>query len=178
MRGGYQFDKIAECVFKITFDGLILFREMPGRKAGFLIIVLANILLAGFSILPHDHDGGYVHLHQKNCPYHSQPSNSANHDLDHRHDSHGDHRDCLLRQAYVISSESSRLVCPVTRDMNPHEDFQFFQAHRDVHQFLQSDNKASIPPPLIESGYSFQAGRIFGYGPLPPSDIYHPGNWQ
>ena len=135
---------------------------MPGRKAGFLILLLANILLAGYSILPHDHYGGYVHLHQRNCPFHSQASNSSNHDLDHRHDSNSDHRDCLLRQAYVISPESSRLACPATRDMNPHEDSQFFHATRDVHQILESDNEASIPPPLIESGYSFQPGLFFG----------------
>jgi hypothetical protein len=138
------------------------------RSTGLLIMLIANILLVSHSILPHQHAGGFVTLDSEN---HSGPALAApphTDDFRHEHNEQDTHQECLLQQAYLLSGNSSRLDFTLIDHPNLLVDFLPVIFNSDATIYASDFYKAAVPPPLLNSHYTFLANRIFGLR-APPS---------
>jgi hypothetical protein len=138
------------------------------RSTGLLIMLIANILLVSHSILPHQHDGGFVSLDAENHTGLSMPAETRTDDCDHKHNGQNAHQECLLQQAYLLSGSSSRFYFTLDEQANDLIGFLPIIVNPYPPVYATAFDKVSVSPPLLNSHYTFLVNRIFGLR-APPS---------
>jgi|GEM_PF-3315321 len=124
------------------------------RSAGLLFILIANILLVAHSILPHQHFGGFAWIHADHYEDQNEPAGIHTEDADHKHEDHDNDQACLLKQAYLVPANSSRLDCPLVDQLNQNFDFQLIYTNQDTSRYLPFFYKIPVPPLLLLGRYS------------------------
>jgi len=129
---------------------------------GLIFILVANILLVGHSILPHDHQDGLIWLHSDHYTDSDEPSGINSEATNHQHDGQDDDQICLLKQVYLIPTDSSRLDCSLVDNLSRNLDFQPIYTNPDPTSYLPFFYTVSGPPPLLLWRYSLLATHSIG----------------